>query len=437
MSLKFLTVAVNEYRTVVFSKSFLFGLLLPPILYGGMFLLMFVVGGVADHKERKLIVVDQSEVLYPVLEEALPKYNRGKSVFNDKGEQIGPQFALERYDGDQTELGDLELSLSDRVRAGEAFAFLVIGADYPKVEGGDADFIQYYSNSPTALEMPDWVDETLRKAVESRRLEAAGLDEREMRRIFSHNELERFNLAVQADDGSIVKPKKESRLLSVFTPMVVAMMLFFGVQIASPILLSSVIEEKMQRIAEVLLSSVTPTQLLWGKILAGSAVALTFTAAYMATGAIALYQMGRADYVSSELFIYFFLFLIVSLLTFGSLLAGISASCQDLKDSQNMAGSVMILMVVPLMASMSILNAPESGLAQTLSFIPPFSPMVMCVRLAIPPGLDAWEPLTALAINAVFAVFVVFGAARIFRIGILAQGKTPSWKQLLRWAMRG
>jgi ABC-2 type transport system permease protein len=435
--MKFLTVAVNEYRTVVFTKSFLFGLLLPPILYGGMFLLMFVVKGVSDLSERKLVIVDQSDVLYPAFEEAVVKYNRGDKVFDDEGEQISPTFGVERYVGEVTELDELELALSDRVRSDDAFAFLIIGADFPKVEGGEADFIKYYSNSPTAMEMPNWINETIREAVESLRLDAAGLDERSIRQIFSHNKLERFNLAVKAADGSVEKPKKENQILSVFTPMVIAMMLFFGVQIASPILLSSVIEEKMQRIAEVLLSSVTPTQLLWGKILAGTAVALTFSAAYMATGTLALFQLERLDYVSAELFVYFFLFLIVSLLTFGSLLAGISASCQDLKDSQNMAGSVMILMVIPLMASMSILGAPESGLAQTLSFIPPFSPMVMCVRMAIPPGVDAWEPLVALLINAVFAVIVVFGAARVFRIGILAQGKTPSWKQLMRWALRG
>ena len=59
------------------------------------------------------------------------------------------------------------------------------------------------------------------------------------------------------------------------------------------------------------------------------------------------------------------------------------------------------------------------------------------MRLAIPPGPEWWEPLLAIAINLVFAVFVIFASARIFRIGILAQGKTPTWREILRWAWKG
>jgi ABC-2 type transport system permease protein len=434
---KIVTVFWNEYRHVVFTKSFLIGLLLPVLIYGGMILIIAFVGGTTDLSDRKLLVVDHTEVLYPVLEEKLVEYNRGSKVFNDAGRQIGPKFALERVEAGEETQRELEVRLSDRVRAKEAFAFGIVGTDFLSVEGGDGDFLAYYSNSPTYSDLPGWFEETVRKEVERRRLGDLGLDPRVVSRAMSHARLDRFNLAERGDDGEVVKPKKEDVLFSLIVPMAAVMMLFFGVQMVTPTLLNSVIEEKMQRIVEVLLSSVSSTQLLWGKLLAGAAVGLTFSVVYSLTALFALQRFGRDDYLPGSFLPFFFLFLLVSLLTYGALFAGISAACQDLKDSQNMAGVVIMLLVIPMILSIALVNAPESSLTRVLSFLPPFSPMIMTMRLAIPPGPELWEPLLAVFLNLLFALLTVVGASRVFRIGILAQGKTPSWRELLRWAWRG
>ncbi|MFP4541909.1 MAG: ABC transporter permease [Opitutales bacterium] len=435
---KTLTVAWNEYRHIVFTKSFLIGLVFPVLLYGGMVLIIAFVGGTTDLRERRLLVVDQTGELFPVLEREMETYNRSSKVFSDTGKQTGPMFAVEAVEQGERSLEDLEVELSDRVRKDDqAFAFGIIGADYLDVEGGTGDFLSYYSNSPTFAALPNWFERTVQEEVEARRFAAAGLDPREVNRAISHAGIDRYNLAERTADGEVVKPKEENELFSVLVPFVAIMMLFFGVQMVTPVLLNSVIEEKMQRIAEVLISSVTPGQLLGGKLLAGAGIGLTFSGAYSLTGLLALVQFGREDYLPVSFVPYFFIFLLLSLLAFGALFGGISAACSDLKDSQNMAGVVIMLLVIPMVMGMALVGSPESGLARVLSFIPPFSASVMTLRLAIPPGPDAWEPLLAVVLNLAFALFAVFASARVFRIGILAQGKSPSWRELLRWAIKG
>ncbi len=434
---KILTVAWNEYRNVVFTKSFIIGLFLPIVIYGGMILIMVFASGTTDLSPRKLVVVDRTGEIEEALKVAVMNHNRGEQVFNAQGQQIGPRFEVEYVDPAGQSDTELEIALSDRVRSTDLFAFAIIGSDYLSLEGGKDDYLAYYSNSPTFNAMPWWLAAAVKDRVEAWRMEAAGLDPRETRRIFSHNELQRFNLAEQAPDGSIVKPKAENEIFSAIVPVVAVLMLFMAVQMVTPVLLSSIIEEKMQRIAELLLSNLTAMQLLWGKLLAGVSVGLTFSIAYTFTALTALAQFGRADYLPVAFLPFFFLFLLVTLLTFGALLGGISAACQDLKDSQNMAGSVIMLLVVPMVLSMAIVGAPESTFARVMSFIPPFSPMIMTLRLAIPPGPMLWEPVLALVINLTFAAVAVWAGARVFRIGILAQGTTPGWKELMRWVLRG
>lgn len=434
---KILTIALNEYRSVILTKSFLIGLLLPPLLYGGMFLVLFMIGGKTDLRERKLIIVDPGNQLTEVFEQAVLEYNQGSKVYNDEGTRIGPKFAIEAYRGDSDEISEIELQLSDQIRNRRAFAFLVVGSDYLSVDGGNEDFLRYYTNAPTYFDMPNWITRVAESHAEKVRIEEAGLDERLFRRILNHSGLKQLNLAERKEDGSITRPKEGNQVFNVIVPACAVMMLFFSVQVTIPVMLNSVIEEKMQRIAEVLLSSVTSIQLLWGKLSAAVAIALTFSLVYLTTGSITLLQLEQGDLLSSELLIYFFPLLIANLLTFGSLLAATGAACQDIKDSQNMAGMVIIVMVIPLLLSISAISAPESSFSKTLSIIPPFAPMMMTLRLAISPEVAWWEPVISVLISSVFAAVIVFGASRIFRIGILTQGQSPTWRQLLKWAFKG
>jgi ABC-2 type transport system permease protein len=429
---KIIAVALTEYRQVVLTKSFLFSLLLPLVLYGGMFVASHFFGDQTDLRDRKVIVVDKTNRLIDALREANEERDESSVVYRD-GRQVGPKFILEAYSGPDVTRKQLLVDLSDKVREGEAFAFLYIGQDYVTVEGGDDDRMDYYSDSPTFTRLPDWLSQEVRKIVESIRFEEAGYDQREINLLTSHNKLERFSLAEVDVEGNIVDPREDNRIASVLIPFGLVMLIFISIQMTTPVLLNSVIEEKMQRIAEVLLSSLTPFQLLMGKLIAGVGAGFTFSAAYVLTLSLSLRFFEKLEWVPEGTFVWFFVFLLMGMFSFGSLFAGVSAGCQDLKDSQNFAGSIVVLLIIPMMLSLVSIESPDGPFAVTLSLIPPFSILTMVMRIAIPPGPPDWQIWFALFTNIVFTFAAVWASSRIFRIGILSQGKTPSWRELLRW----
>jgi ABC-2 type transport system permease protein len=186
----------------------------------------------------------------------------------------------------------------------------------------------------------------------------------------------------------------------------------------------------------VLLSSLTPFQLLTGKLVAGVGVGLTFSAVYIFSLSLSLRYFERMDWVPPGTYFWFFLFLLTGMLAFGSLFAGVSSACQDLKDSQNFAGTIVLMLVVPMMLSLITIENPEGPFAVALSLIPPFSIMTMMTRIAVPPGPPEWQIFLSLGLNLAFTFVVVWASSRIFRIGILSQGKAPTWKELLRWVFQ-
>jgi ABC-2 type transport system permease protein len=430
---KILAVASNEYRQVVLTKSFLFSLILPLVLYGGMFLASYFFGDQTDLRDRRVMIVDRTGLLFEGMLEANAKRDTSPAVLID-GKQVGPKFILEGYTG-PADIGRKQVlvDLSEAVRDGRIFAFLYIGKDYVRVEGGEDDRLDYYSDSPTFSRLPDWLASEITALVEQHRFREAGYDQRQINLLTSHNKLERFSLAEVDKSGNIIDPKEDNRVASFLIPFGLVMLIFISIQMTTPVLLNSVIEEKMQRIAEVLLSSLTPYQLLMGKLMAGVGVGLTFSAVYVFTLSLSLRYLEKMDWVPEGTFLWFFAFLLMGMFSFGSLFAGVSAGCQDLKDSQNFAGTLVVILVIPMMLSLVSIESPDGPFAVTLSLIPPFSILTMVMRIAIPPGPPEWQVVLSLGLNMIFTLAVVWASSRIFRIGILSQGKTPTWRELARW----
>lgn len=433
---KLWVVGLNEYRQVVLSKSFLISLLIPIILYGGMFVMMILLQDRTDLDDRRIAIVDRTGQLGPAILEAAQERNRTEPVIQD-GKQRRPLFLPELVEDLSRSDEELSFALSEQVRNNKLFAFAIIGPDYVSVDGGEGDYLHYFSDAPTFLHLPDWLYSVVRDEVETLRFDASGLDRKRVARLTSHNSLERYGLVTRDESGEIDKAKKENQLVAFFVPFGIVMLMFISVQMTTPVLLNSVIEEKMQRIAEVLLSSLTPFELMFGKLMAGVGIGLTFSIVYLGSAMAALHYLGESGWLGPAVFLQFIFFLLLSLLTFGALFAGVSAACQDLKDSQNFAGVVVLFLIIPMFLAITIIEAPDSSFAQVISLIPPFSSFTMMVRIAIPPGPDPWQVILAVVLNLAFAVAAVWAASRVFRIGILSQGKTPTWGQILRWAMRG
>jgi len=202
-------------------------------------------------------------------------------------------------------------------------------------------------------------------------------------------------------------------------------------------LLSSVQEEKTQRIAEVLLGCLEPHEFMAGKVLGGLAVSLTGATVYVAGGIVMLNAFGLSRFVPVRVIPWFFVFLVVEIVMVGSFLAALGSSCNDPKDAQNMQFPAMIPVFLPMFLAMPILQEPTSAFATGLSLFPLFTPMLMLLRKATPVGIPAWQPWIGLAGVVLFTVFSVWLGGRIFRVAILMQGGPPKLSKILRWAIRG
>jgi ABC-2 type transport system permease protein len=122
---------------------------------------------------------------------------------------------------------------------------------------------------------------------------------------------------------------------------------------------------------------------------------------------------------------------------YGSLFLAAGAAVSNMKEAQSMVMPVTILFALPLVILGALLQQPNSPLALGATFFPFSSPVATVVRIAVPPGVPAWQPLVAAAITVLTTIVIVWAAGRIFRVGILMQGQGAKLGEILRWVVRG
>jgi ABC-2 type transport system permease protein len=202
-------------------------------------------------------------------------------------------------------------------------------------------------------------------------------------------------------------------------------------------LLNGVLEEKMARIAEVLLGSVPPFQLMLGKLLGYVGVAVTLVAVYLVGGFIVADYFGYADIIPAHLLVWFMVYQCLAILMFGSMFLAIGACCNDIREAQNLMLPVWLILCIPLLTLQLVIEHPDSLFSVLLSLFPPATPLVMVPRMAIPPGAPLWQPVVGVVGTLITTALCVWVSGRIFRIGLLLQGKPPKIREMIRWAVRG
>ncbi len=134
---------------------------------------------------------------------------------------------------------------------------------------------------------------------------------------------------------------------------------------------------------------------------------------------------------------WFVVFQVLGVMLFASVFMAIGASVNQLKEAQSMLWPVWIMMMLPFFIWFRIIQEPNSPIAVALSFFPPSTPTMMVLRMATGAAVPLWQPLLGIVLTLLTTLACVYIAARIFRIGLLWQGKTPKLRELLRWAFSG
>jgi len=227
--------------------------------------------------------------------------------------------------------------------------------------------------------------------------------------------------------------RESTSAMSFILPMVMMMLVLGAVFTGGQYLLTTTIEEKSNRVVEVLLSAVSPTQLMAGKILGQMLVGLSMLTIYSGVGISALIAFSLGDLISPFDLIWMFLFFLTGYGMIASLMASAGAAVNDLREAQAFMTPIMMFMMIPYFMMIVVPRAPNSTLSVALSFIPPINPFIMMLRIASNDPPPVWQILLSLSVAAIGAIVAVWLAGKIFRVGMLMFGKPPNFRTLVRW----
>ena len=436
---KTLAIARREYLAAVRTKGFIIGLVLAPLLMSGGFIAMAVFKDQVDTTDQRLAVIDRSGVIAPALVQSAKARNAWEVHDSKTGKKIKPAYVIEIVRPDDQAPDTQRLLLSERIRNKSLYAFLEIGPDILRPADRSAEArVQYYAKNGALDDLRRWLATPINDELRRRRLAEAGVDTARVAGLFDWTQVESLGL-VERDpqSGAISKAERRGEAEAVLLPMITQILMFMLMMMGATPLLQSIMEEKTQRIAEVMLGCVTPFQLMMGKLLGGVAVSLTGCAFYLLGGTTTLTTMSLTRYIPYHVLPWFVAYMLVAIVMFGALFAAIGSACNDPKDAQMLQLPAMLPVIIPMFLLGPVMKQPHSAMATGLSLFPPFTPMLMLLRLSTPSGVPAWQPWAGLVGVVCCAAFAVWVGGRVFRVGILMQGKTPKFADLVKWAVRG
>jgi ABC-2 type transport system permease protein len=443
-------IAAREYRAAVRSKAFIVTLVLMPVLMFGSIGLQVLFQKLDDTKEKKFVVIDRSGgKIAEELETAAKQYNETKTVDPATGKQNAPRIVLEIVPPSEDTpeaIARQRYELSQRVEHDEIEAIVEIGpkvfdvpADPRRDEETtpDKDAIRFQAKKPTQRQMQAWFLQEINQAVILHRLAERKLDPAEITRLLSLTPLKFKALTKETAPGKFEDTKEGAQIANFFLPGVLIGLMFMVIMVGATPAMQGIVEEKGQRIAEVLLGSVTPFQLMAGKLLGVIGVALTMATVYMVGGYVVADRYGVAGMLTPALLAWFAVMLVLALLIFGSLFIAVGAAAADIKDTQTLLMPIMLIACLPFFALGSIMQDPNGKVAVACSFFPFATPMLLVARQSVPPGVPLWQMAAGIALVLVTTLGCVWAAGRIFRVGILMTGKGAKFGDMLRWIWKG
>lgn len=294
--------------------------------------------------------------------------------------------------------------------------------------------LTYYSSAAADMVTQERLSSKVNRALARQRLTERGLDPGEIDRLLR-------DLKSQSVQVSRSGEEKKGGELNFLIGFVFVLMIFLPILIYGQEVMRGIIQEKTDRVVEILVSSMTPLELLSGKILGMAAVGLTQVAVWTAMGAaVAIYAAAAAaaaginiaQFLRPGIAFWFVTFFVLGYLIYVCIYAVAGSIVNSEKEAQQVLAPVMIVLMLPWFLVMPIVMSPDSTFSTVLSLIPVYTPITMFIRVLVsePP---VWQLLASIAMSVatIFALFWI--TAKIFRLGLLATGKRPTIPELWRW----
>lgn len=467
-------VAWREFSATVFTKGFLLGMVMMPVMLaiaGGAIFLMKNQKG--PQIKGTVAVIDRTGLLHDRLEKKFSdagdkaEAEQAAKEMQDQAEQavkkmgvdpkkmgqspaiqpgqmpsIDAQLTLEFLPTDadpEKEKDPLKTAEIKRAEKGmmaekpSRIALVVVPKEsVDKPEGGDFKTFESFFADRLDFEVQQRVNGRVGQSIVDARLETnaqlgkSGLTPKEVRQLVD---------PPRAESKTITKEGEKDNYgeLRMFVPMGFMILLMISVFTSGQYLMTSTVEEKGNRVMEVLLSAVSPMQLMTGKILGYMCVGTLIVALYGSVGIAGMVVAAVTNLVSPMQLVYFVIFFAIAYFLIASMMAAIGAAVNEMREAQTLMSPVMVIIMIPWLTWFFIQRAPNSPLATILSFIPGPSPFVMVIRLAGSEPVPTWQIPVAIAIGIGSVIFAAWAAGKIFRIGALMYGKPPNFKTLIKW----
>jgi ABC-2 type transport system permease protein len=455
---KVFVIARREYNAAVRTKAFIVSLVFLPVLMGGSIAVQALLRDKVDTRPKHFAVIDRTADggVSTALQAAAE--TRNKTELRDpSGKQVKPEYVLERVAApDSPEaLSAVRLEQSDRVRRGELDGIVEIGPDVeqavpPGVGLGRLDepgpnveermSVRFQAHSHTSHDFPEWLRQSVDNAVKERRCDSnhLALDVAKVNEAVRPVPVKALGLSVRDPrTGRIEDGAEANAMASFLMPFGLVMLMFMMIFVGASPLLQGVLEEKSQRIAEVLLGSVRPFPLMLGKLLGTVGVATTLAAVYLGGAYVGARHYGLTEYLSPQIMAWFVVYQTLGVLLFGSLFIAVGAACTSAQEAQTLLMPIMVVAMIPFFVLVNVITEPNGALATGLSLFPTAAPSLMVARLALSPGLPVWQPLLGVASVLLATLACVWAAGRIFRVGLLTQGQAAGFREMMRWVWRG
>ncbi len=320
---------------------------------------------------------------------------------------------------------DLEAQ-KQRVRHGDLLALTVVGLDGLKPTD-DAKF-QVFFNENLKARFRDEIGDTVGEAIVDRRYTEAEIDRSLVRTIAERPRAE--STAVTATGET-----KSNDVFLRLMPVIFMVLLFTAIFTGAQYLMMSTIEEKSSRVMEVLLSAVSPLQLMTGKIVGQGLVGLLTIVIYGGVGLLAAKQFNVLDQIPLSIILWQVVYFLMGYFMFAAIMASIGAAVTEIREAQALQGPVLgIIILVFYLAVFLGFSNPHSIITQILSFIPPFMPLVMSMRVSqIGDPVPLWQMIATTIVGLAGMIVFTWAAAKIFRLGVLMYGKPPTLMGMIKW----
>jgi ABC-2 type transport system permease protein len=436
---KILVLVKREYRTAVRTKSFIIGLLLAPLFMGGSLIVFAIMEDKVDTSDKEIVLIDQSGMIADHLVAAAEQRNKNEIFDQKSGDQVRPAYHITVIEVDSNELYQARIDLSEQVRRKELHAFVEIGPEilHPG-ENPERSRIRYYGENSMMDDVRNWLSWPINNHIRQLRAEELNIEQNAVNNLFHWIDVEGLGLVtIDKKTGDVQDARQIGVAETVIIPYIIVFLMFMMLMMSAIPLLTAVMEEKMNKIAEVLLGSVTPFQFMMGKVIGGIAVSLTAASVYIVAGIVTATQLEVGHLIPYDVLPWFFAYLILNIIMVGAGMAALGSACNDNKDAQSLQFPAMMPVILPLFVMMPVIKEPLGSFATSLSLFPPFTPMLMLIRQSTPVSIPMWQPVVGLIGVAIFTALTLWAGGRIFRTCILMQGQKPKLGNLIRYAIRG